>query len=46
MKKRIYRLAPCADYDMEHCESWLQDMAKEGWFLKILQRLQELMDEE
>lgn len=33
MKKRIYRLAPCADYDMEHCESWLQDMAKEGWFL-------------
>ncbi len=33
MSKRIYRLAPCPNYDLERTESWLQDMAKEGWFL-------------
>ncbi len=32
MKKR-WKLAPCPSYDLERTESWLQDMAKEGWFL-------------
>lgn len=32
-KKTIHRLAPCPNYDVERLESWLQDMAKEGWLL-------------
>lgn len=33
MKKKIYRIAPCPNYDVERVESWLQDMAKDGWVL-------------
>lgn len=32
--KRIRRLAPCPAYDVEKIESWLSDMAKEGWALE------------
>ncbi len=32
--KRIRRLAPCPAYDVEKIESWLTDMAKEGWILE------------
>ena len=28
-----FRLAPCPSYDVEKIESWLQDLAKEGWIL-------------
>lgn len=33
-QKRIRRLAPCPSYDVEKLESWLTDMAKEGWILE------------
>ena len=33
-KKRIRRVAPCPGYDVEKIESWLTDMAKEGWMLE------------
>lgn len=33
-KKRIRRLAPCPAYDVEKIESWLADMAREGWILE------------
>ena len=32
-KKRKYLLPPCPSYDVEGMESWLCDMAKEGWLL-------------
>ena len=32
--QRIRRLAPCPGYDVEKIESWLSDMAKEGWILE------------
>ena len=32
-KKTYYRLAPCASYDVEGMESWLEDMAEQGLFL-------------
>lgn len=31
--KKRYLLEPCASYDVERIESWLQDMAKDGWVL-------------
>ena len=31
--KRVYRLPPCPDYDVEGMESWLSDLGKEGLFL-------------
>lgn len=34
VKNRIRRLAPCPAYDVEKIESWLTDMAKEGWILE------------
>ncbi len=34
VKKRIRRIAPCPAYDVEKIESWLTDMAKEGWILE------------
>lgn len=33
-KKRIRRIAPCPAYDVEKIESWLSDMAKDGWILE------------
>ena len=33
-QKRIRRFAPCPSYDVEKIESWLTDMAKEGWILE------------
>lgn len=33
-EKKLRRLAPCPDYDVERLESWLQDMATEGWLLE------------
>lgn len=33
-QQRIRRLAPCPAYDVEKIESWLSDMAKEGWILE------------
>ena len=32
--KRIRRITPCPVYDVEKIESWLSDMAKEGWILE------------
>lgn len=32
-RSRIFRLPPCPAYDIEGTESWLSDMAKEGWLL-------------
>ena len=31
--KKVWRLPPCPDYDIEGTESWLEDMALEGLFL-------------
>lgn len=31
--KKIHRLTPCPSYDVERLESWLTDMASEGWHL-------------
>lgn len=31
--KKCYRLPPCPPYDVEGTESWLCDMAREGWLL-------------
>lgn len=31
--RKIRRIAPCPSYNVERLESWLQDMAKEGWHL-------------
>ena len=33
MANLIYRIAPCPNYDVEHVECWLQDMARNGWML-------------
>lgn len=33
-QRRIRRIAPCPVYDVERIESWLQDMAREGWHLE------------
>ena len=33
-QRRIHRLAPCPAYDVEKIESWLTDMAREGWILE------------
>ena len=33
-QRKIRRLAPCPAYDVEKIESWLADMAKEGWILE------------
>lgn len=33
-QRRIRRIAPCPGYDVEKIESWLQDMAREGWHLE------------
>ncbi len=32
-RRTLYRLPPCPAYDVEGTESWLGDMAKEGWHL-------------
>lgn len=32
--KRVYRLVPCPWYDVEGIESWLESMAREGYFLR------------
>ncbi len=32
-KNRIWRTPPCDSYDVERLESWLQDMARDGWHL-------------
>ena len=34
MKDRIWRLPPCPPYDVEGMESWLSDMAAQGWKLE------------
>ena len=34
MKDRIWRLPPCPPYDVESMESWLSDMAAQGWKLE------------
>ncbi len=34
MKDRIWRLPPCPPYDVESTESWLSDMAAQGWKLE------------
>ena len=33
-RNRIRRLAPCPCYDVEKIESWLTDMARNGWILE------------
>lgn len=32
--KKIYRTAPCAKFDIGRIESWLTDMAADGWHLQ------------
>ncbi len=32
-RRTLYRLPPCPAYDVEGTESWLGDMAREGWHL-------------
>lgn len=32
--RRIYRLPPCPAYDIPGIESWLEDMAKDGWLVE------------
>lgn len=32
--KRIYRIPPCSRYDIAGTESWLEDMAAQGWELE------------
>lgn len=32
--KKIHKLAPCPHYDVERIESWLTDMASEGFHLE------------
>ncbi len=34
VKDRIWRLPPCPPYDVEGMESWLSDMAAQGWKLE------------
>ena len=34
MKDRIWRLPPCPPYEVESTESWLSDMAAQGWKLE------------
>ena len=34
IKDRLYRLPPCPPYDVEATESWLEDMAAQGWMLE------------
>ena len=31
--KHVYRIPPCPSYDIEGMESWLSDMAAEGFVL-------------
>lgn len=33
-KNRLFRLPPCPPYDPEAAESWLEDMAAQGWMLE------------
>lgn len=33
MANRLYRLPPCPDCDIEGNQSWLEDMARQGWLL-------------
>ena len=33
-RQTVRRLAPCPPYDVEACESWLQDMAEQGLMLE------------
>ena len=32
-RKHLIRLPPCPDYDIAGTETWLEDMAREGWLL-------------
>ena len=32
-RKHRVRLPPCPDYDIAGTETWLADMAREGWLL-------------
>jgi len=32
-RKHLIRFPPCPDYDVAGTESWLEDMAREGWLL-------------
>lgn len=34
IQDRLYRLPPCPPYDVEATESWLEDMAAQGWMLE------------
>ena len=34
IKDRLFRLPPCPPYDVEATESWLEDMAAQGWMLE------------
>lgn len=33
-KQYIHRICPCHNYDIEGIQTWLEDMAKEGWILE------------
>lgn len=34
MKDTIHRICPCHRYDIEGIQTWLEDMAKDGWILE------------
>ena len=34
MREKIYKIPPVASYDVEGMESWLSDMARDGWLLE------------
>ena len=34
IKDRLFRLPPCPPYDVEATESWLEEMAAQGWMLE------------
>lgn len=33
-KQTIHRICPCHQYDIEGIQTWLEDMAKDGWILE------------
>ena len=33
-KQTIHRICPCHRFDIEGIQTWLEDMAKDGWILE------------
>ena len=41
-RTRLFRLPPCPPYDVEATESWLEDMAAQGWMLEKAARISDI----